>query len=88
MRTENLQANNYVPDNDLCPSYTSLIVKVNLDTGLGNENELFLWSFCDLQPMKLDCRTKEEKAIKNALLYNSIIRQEVPSTLPGTFFLA
>lgn len=62
-------------------------MKVNLDTGRGNENELFLWSSCDLQPMNLDNGTKEEKAIKKTLLSNSIIKREVSSALPGRFWL-
>lgn len=54
---------------------------VNLDTGCGNENELSLWSSCDLQAMKLDGGTKEEKAIKNTLLSNSISKWEVSSAV-------
>lgn len=62
-------------------------MKVNLDTGRGNENELILWSSCDLQPMKLDGGTEEEKAIKNTLLSNSKSGREVSSALPGRFWL-
>lgn len=71
---------------DLCPSHTPTVMNVNLDTGCGNENELFLWSSCDLQPMKLDSRTKDKKAIKNRLSSDSISKQEAVAALPGRFW--